>query len=156
MHHLLLDIYQCPAERLADEHLLQRFLSDLPEHLGMQQVSPVFLEHIDQVSDPRDAGHSGVAITVTGHCSLHAWPPYGMVNVDLFSCEPFDQQEAIHFVQATFQPQDMEIRPIERALRSPRLASRPVNQAGESCPVLRHSMTGHRFRPMGGLLPPLL
>jgi|SRR5579884_1265633 S-adenosylmethionine decarboxylase len=156
MRHLLLDLYCCNAACLTDERLLQHVLSDLPERLGMQRTSPVFLEHIAQVSDPRDAGHSGLVITGTGHCSLHAWPEYGMVNLDLFSCEPFDQDEALRFVQATFQPGDVERHLIERALRSPRLPSRFANQSDERRPAFPHALTGYRIRLAGSLLPPFL
>jgi len=76
-----------------------------------------------KTSNPLDDGFSGFVIIATSHVSLHAWPPYGMVNIDIFSCEDFDVQETINFAQMMFQTDDIEVLAVERALRSPRLPS---------------------------------
>jgi len=61
--------------------------------------------------------------------SLHSWPPYGMVNLDIFSCEPFDAEAVARFACDKFQTQDIEIHVVERATRSPRLAQlEPAHQ----------------------------
>ncbi len=49
MQHLLLDLYGCDAALLADEALVRHCLGDLPTVIGMQQASPVFLEHIQTI-----------------------------------------------------------------------------------------------------------
>jgi S-adenosylmethionine decarboxylase len=154
MRHLLLDLYDCDVERLADEAHLRAVLAALPDRLHMQAVSPVYLAHIDQVSEPQDAGHSGFVIIATSHCSLHAWPGYGMLNADVFSCETFDADAVASWLVEQFRAGDREQRVIERALGSPRLSNR--NKPAYQPDVLRHSLTGHRVRLMGGLLPPLL
>jgi S-adenosylmethionine decarboxylase len=56
--------------------------------------------------------------------SLHAWPPYGMVNIDIFSCEDFDVNETITFAQVMFHTKDIEVHVVERALRSPRMSTK--------------------------------
>src|SRR6266567_1162436 len=87
MQHLLLDLYECNSQKLADAGYLHRFLSEVPHLIHMQQVGPVHLDHITDVSDPREAGHSGLVMSASSHVSLHAWPPYRMINIDVFSCE---------------------------------------------------------------------
>ena len=120
MQHLLLDLYGCNSQKLADADYLHRFLSEVPHLIHMQQVSPVHLDHITDVSDPRDAGHSGLVISASSHISLHAWPPYRMMNIDVFSCEPFDAAAVVAFACAAFEAADSEVQTIERATRSPR------------------------------------
>ena len=124
MQHVLLDLYGCDPTRLADQAALHQLLATYPARLGMEAVSPVSLHHISATSDPRDAGYSGFIIIATSHVSLHAWPPYGMLNLDLFSCEPFDTEAAVAAAVAAVLAQDVEIRVVERALRSPRAATR--------------------------------
>jgi S-adenosylmethionine decarboxylase len=119
MKHIMIDLYGCRSDLLADEKLLQRVLDEYPDRIGMQKVSPVFLKDI-KTSDPLDDGMSGFIIIATSHVSLHAWPCYGMVNIDVFSCEDFDTEEVARFAEEMFQTQDRELHEVERALRSPR------------------------------------
>ena len=123
MRHVLLDCYGIDARFLEDEAYLRAFLAAVPEQLGMQAVSPVYLENVTATSDPRDAGCSGFVIIATSHVSLHAWPPYGMLNLDCFSCNEFDPARPEILARAWFQPSDVEKRSIERAKRSPRPAA---------------------------------
>lgn len=119
MQHLIIDLYHCQQVDLENASLLRTLLECLPDEIRMQRVSPVTLEYIE-TSDPQDVGLSGFVIIATSHISLHAWPSYGMVNLDLFSCEPFDTHKTIQYVQETFHVHDeeTEVQSIHRALRS--------------------------------------
>lgn len=123
MKHIMLDLYGCSPERLADESLLRRVLEDLPNQVNMTKVGPAELRYI-KTSSPLDDGYSGFTIIATSHCSLHAWAPYGMVNIDVFSCEPFSTEVVTAFVREQFQTSDVEIHEVERATRSPRVSFR--------------------------------
>ncbi len=120
MIHVMLDLYGCKPQLLANEALLRQVLDEYPTRIGMEKVSPVELRDIT-TSNPLDDGVSGFVIIATSHVSLHAWPPYGMVNIDIFSCEDFDVNDTIAFAQQMFQTNDVEVHVVERALRSPRL-----------------------------------
>ncbi len=119
MQHIMLDLYGCKPALLLNEAFLRRVLDEYPDRIGMEKVSPVFLRDI-KTSNPLDDGFSGFVIIATSHVSLHAWPPYGMVNLDIFSCEPFDEHAVIHYASLMFQTQDIEVHAVKRALRSPR------------------------------------
>lgn len=127
MLHVMLDLYGCNAELLADEALLRQVLDEYPTRISMVKVSPVELRHI-KTNNPLDDGFSGFVIIATSHISLHAWPPYGMVNIDIFSCEDFDVQETVTYAQTMFQTDDVEVHAVERALRSPRLSTKLAMQ----------------------------
>lgn len=119
MRHVMLDLYGCNAELLADDTFLRQVLNEYPDLIEMEKVSPVELRYI-ATNDPRDAGLSGFVIIATSHVSLHAWPVYKMVNIDIFSCEPFDQEKVAQFAMRKFQTRDVEVHIVERATRSPR------------------------------------
>lgn len=125
MQHVMIDLYGCNPELLANEVFLRKVLDDYPARIGMEKVSPVDLRYIT-TSNPLDDGLSGFVIIATSHISLHAWPPYGMVNMDIFSCEAFDVQDTVTFACATFQTNDVEVHVVERAQRSPRLPTRQI------------------------------
>jgi S-adenosylmethionine decarboxylase len=123
----MLDLYGCDPDLLADEAHLRRVLDEYPVRIGMEKVSPVELRYI-LTSNPMDDGYSGFVIIATSHVSLHAWPPYRMINIDIFSCNEFDEAEVIAFARAMFVPADIEVQSVLRATRSPR-PSMPVSVA---------------------------
>jgi S-adenosylmethionine decarboxylase len=123
MLHVMVDLYGCNPELLENEAYLRQVLDDYPARIGMEKVSPVQLSYIE-TSDPLDAGYSGFVIIATSHISLHAWGPYKMVNLDIFSCEEFDAEDAVAFARGKFQADDVEVRVVERAQRSPRLPTK--------------------------------
>jgi len=119
MRHVMLDLYGCDPHLLADEAHLRRVLDEYPARIGMEKVSPVELRDI-KTSNPLDDGYSGFVIIATSHVSLHAWPPYRMINIDIFSCNEFDEAEVLSFARAMFNPADIEVQSVMRATRSPR------------------------------------
>lgn len=120
MLHVMIDAYDCDADLLASEPFLHAVLNDYPDVIGMEKVSPVVLRDI-KTSEPLDDGMSGFVIIATSHVSLHAWPPYGMVNLDIFSCEPFEIETVVNFAKERFRTENVEVHAVERATRSPRL-----------------------------------
>ncbi len=123
MLHVMLDLYGCSSGLLENEGFLRQVLDRYPTHIGMQKVGPVELRYI-KTSNPSDDGYSGFVIIATSHVSLHAWAPYGMVNIDIFSCEDFDVADVVAFACCLFQTNDIEMHAIKRAARSPRISSR--------------------------------
>ncbi len=129
MLHVMLDLYGCSPGLLGDETFLRQVLDHYPRRIGMQRIGPVELRYI-KTSNPLDDGYSGFAIIATSHVSLHAWAPYGMVNLDIFSCEDFDVADVVAFARRMFQTNDIELHVVERATRSPRISNRPTNRVG--------------------------
>jgi S-adenosylmethionine decarboxylase len=131
MRHVMLDLYGCDPYLLADEAHLRRTLDEYPARIGMEKVSTVELRDI-KTSNPLDDGYSGFVIIATSHVSLHAWPPYGMINIDVFSCNEFDEAEVVSFARAMFNPIDVEVNSVLRATRSqrPSTFSRAMRETG--------------------------
>lgn len=115
--HLMLELYGCSRETLSDETLLRRTLNDFPGRVGMEKVSPVHLYDIE-TSNPLDAGMSGFVVIAQSHISLHAWPEYGEVDIDICSCKEFSQEDAIAFAKDLFQTEDVEAHFVVRGTRS--------------------------------------
>lgn len=123
MLHVTLDLYGCKPELLADRTFLLGVLEEYPERINMVKIGPAELRYI-KTSNPLDDGYSGFVIIATSHVSLHAWEPYRMVNIDVFSCEEFSVEDVVAFARETFQAQDVEVHTIRRATRSPRISPR--------------------------------
>ena len=115
--HLMLELYGCKRELLTDEPLIRRALDEYPGRIGMEKVSPVHLYDIE-TSNPLDAGMSGFVVIAQSHISLHAWPEYGEVDIDICSCKEFSQEDAIAFAKEMFQTDDVEAHFVVRGNRS--------------------------------------
>jgi S-adenosylmethionine decarboxylase len=118
--HLMLELYNIKREILTDELLMRRVLDEYPSHIGMEKVSPVHLYDIE-TSNPSDAGLSGFVVIAQSHVSLHAWPEYGEVDIDICSCKEFSQEDAIAFAKEIFLTDDIETHFVKRATRSLRV-----------------------------------
>ena len=115
--HLMLELYGCDRKLLANEPLVRRALDEYPARIGMEKVSPVHLYDVE-TSNPLDAGLSGFVVIAQSHVSLHAWPEYGEVDIDICSCKDFSQEEAIVFAKEIFQTNDVETHFVVRGNRS--------------------------------------
>src|SRR5579872_2127232 len=115
--HLMLELYGCDRELLSNEPLLRRALDEFPGRVDMEKVSPVHLYDIE-TSNPLDAGLSGFVVIAQSHVSLHAWPEYGEVDIDICSCKEFSQEDAIAFAKEIFQTDAVEAHFVVRATRS--------------------------------------
>lgn len=115
--HLMLELYGCDRRLLENESLMRRALDEYPARVGMEKVSPIHLYQIEP-SNPLDAGLSGFVVIAQSHISLHAWPEYGEVDIDICSCKEFSQEDAVAFARETFRTEDVESHFIVRATRS--------------------------------------
>jgi S-adenosylmethionine decarboxylase len=115
--HLMLELYNCDRELLSNEPLIRRVLDEYPGRVDMEKVSPVHLYDIE-TSNPLDAGLSGFVVIAQSHISLHAWPEYGEVDIDICSCKEFSQEDAIAFAKEMFKSEDVEAHFVLRATRS--------------------------------------
>jgi S-adenosylmethionine decarboxylase len=139
--HLMLELYKIDREILSDEPLVRSVLDQYPGRVGMEKVSPVHLYQIE-TSNPLDAGLSGFVVIAQSHISLHAWPEYGEVDIDICSCKEFSQEDAIAFAKDIFQTDDVEAHFVVRATRS----LRPE----EPDPVRYEQAMEARLAKMGG------
>ena len=134
--HLMLELYGCSREVLTNAPLLWRVLKNYPGKVGMEQVSPVHLYNIE-TSNPLDAGLSGFVVIAQSHISLHAWPEYGEVDIDICSCKEFSQQDAIAFAKEMFQTDDVEMHFVVRGSRSLRPATPDPQRLAEALAARR-------------------
>ena len=120
--HLMLELYGCNRELLSNEPLVRRVLDEYPSRVDMEKVSPVHLYQIE-TSNPLDAGLSGFVVIAQSHISVHAWPEYGEVDIDICSCKEFSEEDAIAFAKEMFQTDDVESHFVVRGTRSLRPAT---------------------------------
>ena len=88
--HLAIDGYHGDTVKMWDVELVRDFLIECPKNLEMTRITePKVLEY--NAPKAEDSGVSGFVIIAESHISIHTFPHRDYVNIDIFSCLPFDQ-----------------------------------------------------------------
>jgi S-adenosylmethionine decarboxylase len=113
--HLVIDGYGGDAAKMWDAQRIRDFLTDCPTTLGMTRITePKVLEY--DAPKPEDAGVSGFVIIAESHISIHTFPHRSYVNIDMFSCVPFDHERALDEAKALFDLEDVKTWLLDRGL----------------------------------------
>jgi S-adenosylmethionine decarboxylase len=117
--HLVFDGYGCTVRRLEDLDGLYQFLDRVPDQIGMTKIMPPYVFRHGASGDPA-AGISGFVLIAESHISVHMFPARRHVNVDIFSCEPFEVEEAVQVIRKQFQPKQVEWKLLDRGKEFPK------------------------------------
>ena len=63
-----------------------------------------------------DSGVSGFVIIAESHISIHTFPRKDYINIDIFSCRPFDHERALEDVKDLFALTDVKTWLLDRGL----------------------------------------
>jgi S-adenosylmethionine/arginine decarboxylase-like enzyme len=87
-------------EILSDIGHLQLFLNEFTDLLNMQTKGSLKYELFDSVNDdPSLGGISAVQFIYTSSITLHTYPEYNFLDIDIFSCQYIDDSAVIWFIQ---------------------------------------------------------
>jgi S-adenosylmethionine decarboxylase len=109
--HWIFDGVAAP-DRLADEALLRRALTELPDRLGMTRVSP---PQCFAHRDDEQQSLAGIVLIAESHLSLHLFPQRGVLHGDLFSCRAFAIDIGRAYLRELYDISDFDERVLERS-----------------------------------------
>lgn len=113
--HLVIDGFWGNITKMWDEQLVERFLLDCPTQLSMTRITePKVLKY--DAPKAEDAGVSGFVIIAESHISIHTFPRRDYVNIDIFSCLPFDHELALESAKSLFDLQEVKTWLLDRGL----------------------------------------
>lgn len=119
--HLTIDGYECSRSLLSDMLHIHNYLNEAPDIIGMTKITtPMVFEYKSGV--PEDWGVSGFILIAESHISIHTYPDKSFVLIDIFSCKPFDENEAVRHAKDCFAIGRVEPRLVNRGLEFPRNA----------------------------------
>ena len=113
--HLVIDGYGGNIDKMWDEDLVREFLSDYPDALDMTRITePNVLKY--EAPKSEDSGVSGFVIIAESHISIHTFPRKDYINIDLFSCQPFNHERALEDVKEMFEVKEVQTWLLDRGL----------------------------------------
>lgn len=127
--HLMMDGYGCDRAVLEDIKFIYDFLDEYPDQMDMTKIMPPYVFRYNG-SVPEDWGISGFVLIAESHISIHTFPDKQYLSLDMFSCKPFDTDEAVETVRRHFKMQKYEKRVLDRGQEFP-------NTIRESAQVVR-------------------
>jgi S-adenosylmethionine decarboxylase len=114
----MMDLDDCDPAILDDLEACFTLLNTLPDKIGMTRITqPYVFRYAAPVRE--DEGITGVTIIAESHISLHTYPRKGYAFVDLFSCKPFDVEEARDYIVQFFQSKSPVVHVQERGVTFP-------------------------------------
>jgi len=125
--HLMLDCYGCNEKKLRDFNFVLKFLNDLPDLIGMHKIAePHAINYSGKPNSFDKGGISAVVIIVESHISIHTFPSYNYMSVDIFSCKDFDVNKAVNFIIKAFEVKKVEKKLLNRGLEFPKEVSKAI------------------------------
>jgi len=97
--HVTLTIVGCDKDKLLDKDALYKLLKNFPPEINMSLIpvepNPTLYYCANDEKNPDNLGYSGTALLWESHFSLHTWPVYDEVDLDVFSCYSFDHKHVV-------------------------------------------------------------
>ena len=113
--HLVIDGYGGDIDKMWDVDLVRDFLYQYPDALDMTRITePNVLSY--EAPKSEDSGVSGFVIIAESHISIHTFPRKNYINIDIFSCRPFDHERALEDVKDLFALTDVKTWLLDRGL----------------------------------------
>jgi S-adenosylmethionine decarboxylase len=117
--HLVFDGSGCPSTRLGDLGALYGLLDSLPDRIHMTKIMPPYVFR-HGVAGEASEGLSGFVLIAESHISVHTFPMRRFVNVDIFSCENFDVEDALAALREAFAPRRVDWKLLDRGREFPK------------------------------------
>lgn len=118
--HLMADIESGDFDRLNDFDLVQKFLNEMPEKIGMVKISGPYVINYKPEINIDEQGITGVVIIAESHISIHTYPFYRYAFVDVFSCKPFSIDDSLNMITDYFLPEKIDHQVNYRGVNFPR------------------------------------
>lgn len=117
--HIILELYDCPANLLSEPAEIQRILEAAALVMGATIVESRF-HHFSPL------GVSGVVIIMESHLTIHTWPEYGYAAVDIFTCGVLDIEAGVEWLSQELKAERVEKEMIERGRDLITLKKKPL------------------------------
>lgn len=100
---LTIEYYECGAEALLDETLVEKAVLNAAKKSGATIITSTFHKFEPQ-------GISGVVVIAESHFTVHAWPEHDYAAVDIFTCgDNIDLELAINSMKESFRSENVVI-----------------------------------------------
>lgn len=106
--HIVADLYGVKKELIAKKEEVMKVMESAIRFAGMKKIKSYYKQF-------KPWGVTGIVLVSESHVSIHTWPEYELVNLDIFSCgEKKKVEKAFKFFLKNFKPKDYKKIEIDR------------------------------------------
>jgi S-adenosylmethionine decarboxylase len=96
--HIIAELYGVSSELIAKEETVRHIVEEVVNEAGLTKVGSVYKQF-----NPH--GVTGIVLISESHVSIHTWPEYELVNLDVFTCgDPEKAEKAFKLFLERFKP----------------------------------------------------
>lgn len=107
-HHILVDLYGCPAEKLEKLDVVKKLLWNVVKESDFNALG-------DSWHQFQPFGVTGIILLAESHISIHTWPENNSAAVDIFSCSGTEKAEkAFKTLLKMFTPKKHVVKEVQR------------------------------------------
>ncbi len=77
--HIIAELYGVPKELISNESTVRQIVEEVVKEAELNKVGSVYKQF-----NPH--GVTGIVLIAESHISVHTWPEYELVNLDVFTC----------------------------------------------------------------------
>jgi len=97
--HILAEFYGCDKELLEKVNPLEKIFLELPKHADITVLHTKFHQF-------EPFGVTGFLLLAESHISIHTWPEYGCLALDVFTCgDEAEAKKAFDFLVKELKPE---------------------------------------------------
>ena len=106
--HIIAELYGVEERLIAKQEEVERLVWEVVRESELHAVSSAFKQF-----EPH--GVAGVVLLSESHISVHTWPEYKLVNLDVFTCgDPSKAEKAFELFLRKFKPRSHRIVSLDR------------------------------------------
>ena len=105
--HLIIDYYFCDKAAVNDINIIKSIIRGIAAGIEV-----VILKESYQEFAP--VGITGIAIVSESHISVHTWPEYDYMGIDIFSCREINQDVVLGILKSYLRSDSYNCRYIDR------------------------------------------
>lgn len=124
--HLIIDGYNGNKDKFTNLEFIYKILDDCPNKIGMTKIMPPYVFKY-KGKNPQDWGISGFVLIAESHISIHTFPERSYINIDVFSCKPFNHTKVTKYIQDAFELEELKTNIIKRGVDYPKDVEKASN-----------------------------
>ncbi len=108
--HIIMELYGCPAELIAHVPSVKHIFDEIIRRANINRISEAYHQFKPQ-------GVTGIVLLEESHISVHTWPEFGYVAMDIYTCGSEEKAiKAAKIAEKLFMPEKVLKKELIRGL----------------------------------------